>query len=95
MPYITRSARDWVDAGKPPFTAGELNYKISRLAEDYIAEQGGLSYHSLNEVLGVLECVKLELYRRLAAPYEDDKIAQNGDVFVLAEGRKHDEETRV
>jgi hypothetical protein len=30
--------------------------------------------------MGVLESAKLELYRRKIAPYEDDKIAENGDV---------------
>ena len=32
-------------------------------------------------LVGVLECAKLELYRRLAAPYEDLKIEDNGDVY--------------
>ena len=30
--------------------------------------------------MGVLECCKLEFYRRVAAPYEDIKIEENGDV---------------
>ena len=32
-------------------------------------------------MVGVLECAKLELYRRMAAPYEDEKIEDNGDVY--------------
>jgi len=28
-----------------------------------------------------LECSKMELYRRIAAPYEDDKSRLNGDVY--------------
>jgi hypothetical protein len=39
------------------------------------------SYFSYNEVVGVLECVKLEMYRRLVAPYEDRKCKENGDVY--------------
>jgi len=35
-------------------------------------------------VTGVLECAKLELYRRIAAPYEDTKIEENGDVYSEA-----------
>jgi len=27
-----------------------------------------------------MECAKMEIYRRLVAPYEDRKIVQNGDV---------------
>jgi len=33
------------------------------------------------DAIGALECAKLELYRRVAAPYEDTKIAENGDVY--------------
>ena len=35
----------------------------------------------INELVGVLECAKIELYRRIAAPYEDDKSRINGDVY--------------
>ena len=35
--------------------------------------------------MGALECAKLELYRRVAAPYEDVKIMENGDVYTKAE----------
>jgi hypothetical protein len=41
----------------------------------------GLSYKSINDVIGVLECVKQEFYRRIAVPYEDKKIEQNGDIY--------------
>jgi len=30
-----------------------------------------------------LECAKLELYRMIAAPYEDTKIKENGSVSDL------------
>jgi hypothetical protein len=63
-----------------PETAGELNYMISSLLDEYLTERGK-NYASINEVIGMLECAKLELYRRVAAPYEDEKIDQNGDVF--------------
>jgi hypothetical protein len=39
-----------------------------------------VSYTNINAVIGVLECVKLELYRRLAASYEDKKVVENGDI---------------
>lgn len=42
---------------------------------------GSISYHYYNEAMGVLECVKQELYRRLIAPHEDEKRKENGDVF--------------
>jgi hypothetical protein len=40
-----------------------------------------LSYRTINDVLGALEGAKLEFYRRVAAPYEDQKIQENGDVY--------------
>lgn len=38
-------------------------------------------YQHYNEVIGVLECAKLEMYRRCVAGYEDMKINVNGDVY--------------
>jgi hypothetical protein len=80
MPYITCEARNEIDNGAMPETAGELNYMISSLLDEYLTENGR-NYANINEVIGVLECAKLEIYRRVAAPYEDEKIDQNGDVF--------------
>ena len=55
---------------------GELNYIITRI----LKEAYPLRYYNLNRAIGVLECCKLEYYRRVAAPYEDTKIQQNRDV---------------
>jgi hypothetical protein len=41
----------------------------------------GLSYQTINDIVGALEGAKLEFYRRVAVPYEDKKIIENGDVF--------------
>lgn len=79
MPYISPQDRHEL-ATREPATAGELNYLITRLVARYI-ERRGERYSVLNEAVGVLECAKLELYRRLAAPYEDGKIRENGDVY--------------
>ena len=48
-------------------------------------EAGRTRYAHLNEAIGVLECAKLELYRRVAAPYEDGKRAETGDVYGILE----------
>lgn len=86
MPYVTPEARARIDAGDPPKDAGELNYAVTRLVDAYLArlagEAGRLRYAHLNEAIGVLECAKLELYRRVAAPYEDEKRAESGDVYT-------------
>jgi hypothetical protein len=81
MPYITADARARLEAGGKPETAGELNYAITRLVDAYLSRSGEFRYANLNEVIGALECAKLELYRRVAAPYEDHKRAESGDVY--------------
>ena len=60
--------------------AGVLNYCISALLNE-VLKTNGVSYRNINELIGVLECAKLELYRRVASPYEDEKIQSNGDVY--------------
>lgn len=83
MPYITQDRRELIDEAIGYISnAGELNYHISSLINNYIAHNGK-SYALINEVIGALECAKLELYRRVAAPYEDIKIEQNGDVYTV------------
>lgn len=79
MPYITKTDRARMEAGYKPTTAGELNYLISTLITEYIEVNGG-NYQKMNDVLGALEGAKLEFYRRMAAPYEDLKIQENGDI---------------
>ncbi len=83
MPYVEPTDRARLDAGGPAESAGELNYLISRLIDAYLARADGVRYARLNEAVGALECAKLELYRRIAAPYEDAKRAQNGDVYTV------------
>jgi hypothetical protein len=63
-----------------PQNAGELNYAVTNLVLGYIA-QHGKNYQHINDVIGALEGAKLEFYRRLVGPYEDTKIAENGDVY--------------
>ncbi len=81
MPYIKQERREAILAGAAPQDAGELNFAITVLVDDYLKNKGGIKYSYLNEVVGALDCAKLELYRRLAAPYEDKKIEENGDVY--------------
>lgn len=78
MPYIRADRRP--HARIAPEEPGELNYAITRLVDEYL-ERKGLRYQAINDVVGVLECAKLELYRRVAAGYEDGKIDDNGDAF--------------
>lgn len=80
MPYVKQDTRDLLDHGYPPQTPGELNYNVTRLVVNYVNNHG-LSYATINEIVGALEGAKLEFYRRVAAPYEDTKITENGDVY--------------
>ena len=83
MPYISKDDRLDLftnDNGPNPKNAGELNCLITNILIEYIKRKD-LRYSTLNEVIGVLECCKLELYRRIIIPYEDRKIAENGDIY--------------
>jgi hypothetical protein len=44
----------------------------------------GWRYKWINRAVGVLDCLKFEFYRRLAAPYEDKAVARNGDLPCYA-----------
>lgn len=84
MPYIDQLARTLINLGDiAPETPGELNYAITKLLYHYLhrKEDTYRSYQTINDILGALEGAKLEFYRRVAAPYEDTKIAENGDVY--------------
>lgn len=83
MPYVTQEARKNFELALThlePEYAGELNYCITRLCSAYLGRSEG-GYRALNEIIGVLECAKMELYRRVVVPYEDKKLIENGDVY--------------
>lgn len=83
MPYIKQERRFALASGGTrslPQDAGELNYTLTLVCVEYLGRKG-LKYANLNEIIGALECAKLEMYRRVAAPYEDTKIVENGDVY--------------
>jgi hypothetical protein len=81
MPYIKKERRDAILSGAEPQDAGELNFAITTIVDKYLQNKGDLRYAHLNEAVGALECAKLELYRRVAGPYEDEKIKEFGDVY--------------
>jgi hypothetical protein len=79
MPYIPQHDRE--AAMREPSTPGELNYAITQLLIGYIQAAGGVSYTRINDCLGACEGAKLELYRRVAVPYENKQITKSGDVY--------------
>ena len=79
MPYINEDRRNLMNPDQGfPENPGELNYMFTVIAKQYMGDHE--SYQRYNDVIGALEACKLELYRRMVAPYEDVKILQNGDV---------------
>jgi hypothetical protein len=91
MPYINRADRRKyqtllaelaalipADAKERP---GNMNYVISLLINKVYGEK--MRYADHNEVMGVLAGVSQEFYRRFTAPYEDQKIKEQGDLTEL------------
>ena len=93
MPYIKQEKRDTLDKAIDNLhkilvdlevdddtnnMEGNLNYSVTRLLRMCY----GKSYGEINDAIGVLQCIMLEHYRTIAAPYEDQKKFENGDVEV-------------
>jgi len=84
MPYIRPIERAAIDGIIDTLSEsvehdGQLNYIITRLCHNWITKVGK-KYTRLNQIVGVLECAKLEFYRMLAVPYERDKRRKNGPI---------------
>lgn len=84
MPYIRKDLRERLlpKLAAFPINAGELNFILTSICVRYLGS--GPRYEDYNRVIGALECAKLELYRRMVAPYEDAKIRENGDVYATS-----------
>ena len=86
MPYIRQAAKNrfnevLLQLNKSlPADVGELNYLITKICDRYLTVKNP-SHAVINEIVGVVECVKQEFYRRIAAKFEDKKRNLNGDVY--------------
>jgi len=60
---------------------GELNYLITCVIKIFVSKQEKVSYALYNSIIGAIESVKLEYYRRIVALYEEKKKEENGDVY--------------
>jgi len=90
MPYIKQEDRPQYDALVARLAselrgtedqmdrAGHTNYVITTLL---LAAYPNRKYATMCLVDGILADIGREYYRRRAAPYEDEKIAENGDVY--------------
>lgn len=79
MPYIKQDDKPRVRQ-TGAINAGELNFILTELIQDYFVSNGG-RYQQINDIVGALEGAKLEFTRRVTNPYEDTKINENGDVL--------------
>lgn len=85
MPYVDKNKR--INICKEPTKIdhpGDLNYYITHILMHYMKNKGGLNYTNINEIIGVLECVKNEFYSVVARPYEDVKKKENGDISFIS-----------
>lgn len=93
MPYIRNYQRDkyykWIAAivEELPFDLpgldGHLNHFISQLVVELIyGKHGGkkVDYHKRKVLIHTMYAAADELRRKHLDPYEDEKIAQNGDI---------------
>jgi hypothetical protein len=58
---------------------GHLNYIIFTIIKRYLTKKG-LRYFRINDILGVLECCKLEVYLTIAGNYESQAEEKNGPI---------------
>ena len=90
MPYIKQEDRSQYDvlvdalvgklmANNSQAIKGHHNYVMFALAYK-LAQQLGIRYATLQDIVGTFECCKGEFYRRIVGPYEDKAMERNGDV---------------
>ena len=95
MPYINKHLRAILDPAidkvlsrvrqveQDVVRPGILNYVISRIVSETVHNNhwgNDWSYNEIAEVVSAFDCAKLEFYRRVAAPKEDEAIRKNGDI---------------
>ena len=92
MPYIKPDSRKKFDEGiklvvealkshtdgEGHVGMGDVNYVFSSIVWELF--RSNISYGYGNSLVGMLECVKQEFYRRQLAVYEDQKMQENGDI---------------
>ncbi len=82
MPYIKQYHRQLCDEVVSAMVdsnitaGGDLNYILFKYAKYHIPH----NYNSLKNYIGELDECIAEIRRRILAPYEDEKIKENGDV---------------
>lgn len=79
--YVARKVEEDDGNQRLATVPGLANYSITALLLTLI--EGQESYATYNAVIGLLESVKLELYREHVGPYENQKKFENGEVTAV------------
>ena len=80
LPYIPEERRlDLAHGAERPETVGELTYALYNCCKEFYVMKPK-RYITIALVLGALCCAALEFYRRIGAPYEEEKLKEHGDV---------------
>lgn len=87
-PEIAALVRKLDDLPGGFWASGNWNYVISRLLGYLLylpalmkPESGPPDYNERQRIVGLIQCVKDEFVRQNVEGYEDEKKAQNGDVY--------------
>lgn len=83
MPYIEQKERPQFEEGLEklnPKTKGQLTYIFCMIVMKYVLSKKE-SYTNYSDALGALSDTDAEVRRRWLFPYEDKKIAENGDIL--------------
>jgi hypothetical protein len=83
MPYLREHHRrlELIAGDALPQDGAELNFLICDMIDSFIARKGE-SYANLAEADAALGLAQHEFRRRIVARYEDEKLAENGEVFL-------------
>ncbi|KKL86549.1 hypothetical protein LCGC14_1943630 [marine sediment metagenome] len=83
MPHIKDIDRDLYDTTlkNPAPNPGVLNYQLTLVIIEYLRVHG-LKYKTCNDIVGALTNCLHEFQRQVQDPYEDEKIAENGNVYA-------------
>lgn len=85
MPYIKPEDRELVSVVigpkfMVPANPGQLNFQITELLTCYLSRKG-TNYQTINDISGAMTECLAEFRRRVVVPYENAKMAENGDCY--------------
>lgn len=89
MSYISKEERDELFT-RDPETASELQYLISAMVSDYLADKqvydyvngkASHTYQTLGEIMGALAGAQQTFYRKVVTPYEEKREDINGPIY--------------